>query len=90
MILGAFGSVAACALSCDYSKDRLLTLQRQSQAAQTAAPVDAGLSLEKICFRYAISGNDPWWKPLCAFDDDEKVYIQFPAASPRVNCRRCS
>lgn len=48
-------------------------------AASAAAPVDAGLSLENIRFRYAISGSKPPWKPLRAFDDGEKVYIQFPA-----------
>ena len=66
-------------VSWDYPKDRMLTLQRQAQAAQTAAPIDAGLSLEKIRFRYGISGSNPPWKPLRAFDDGEKVYIQFPA-----------
>jgi len=65
-------------VSWDYPKDRMLALQRQAQAAQVAAPVDAGLSLEKIRFRYAISGSNPSWKPLRAFDDGEKVYIQFP------------
>jgi P-type conjugative transfer protein TrbG len=64
--------------SWDYPKDRMLTLQRQARAAETAAPVDAGLSVERIRFRYAISGSNPPWKPLRAFDDGEKVYIQFP------------
>ncbi len=64
-------------VSWDYPKDRMLALQRQSQAATAAAPVDAGLSLEKIRFRYVISGSNPSWKPLRAFDDGEKVYIQF-------------
>ncbi|MCJ2374424.1 P-type conjugative transfer protein TrbG [Pseudomonas sp. RGM 3321] len=65
-------------VSWDYPKDRMLALQRQAQAAQTAAPVDTGLALEKIRFRYAISGSNPPWKPQRAFDDGEKVYIQFP------------
>jgi len=65
-------------VSWDYPKDRMLALQHQAQAAQAAAPVDAGLSLEKIRFRYAITGSNPPWKPLRAFDDGEKVYIQFP------------
>ena len=43
-------------------------MQRQAQAASAAAPVDAGLSLEKIRFRYAVSGSNPPWKPLRAFD----------------------
>ncbi len=65
-------------VSWDYPKDRMLALQRQAQAAQTAAPVDAGLSLENLKFRYAITGSNPPWKPLRAFDDGQKVYIQFP------------
>jgi P-type conjugative transfer protein TrbG len=65
-------------VSWDYPKDRMLALQRQSQAAQTAAPVDTGLALEKIRFRYAVSGSNPPWKPQRAFDDGGKVYIQFP------------
>ncbi|MBC9250905.1 P-type conjugative transfer protein TrbG [Pseudomonas alcaligenes] len=66
-------------VSWDYPKDRMLALQRQAKAAQASAPVDSGLSLEKIRFRYAISGSNPPWQPLRAFDDGEKVYIQFPA-----------
>ena len=66
-------------VSWDYPRDRMLGLQRQAQAASVAAPVDTGLSLENLRFRYAISGSNPPWKPLRAFDDGEKVYIQFPA-----------
>ena len=67
-------------VSWDYPRDRMLALQRQNQAAQAGAPVDTGLSLENIRFRYAISGSNPPWKPLRAFDDGQKVYIQFPSA----------
>jgi len=66
-------------VSWDYPRDRMLALQRQAHAANTAAPVDTGLSLQNLRFRYAISGSNPPWKPLRAFDDGEKVYIQFPA-----------
>ncbi|WPG36228.1 P-type conjugative transfer protein TrbG [Variovorax sp. EBFNA2] len=65
-------------VSWDYPKDRMLALQKQARAAQAAAPVDSGLSVEQIRFRYAISGDAPSWKPLRAFDDGQKVYIQFP------------
>ncbi len=66
-------------VSWDYPKDRMLALQRRASAAQAEAPVDAGLALEQLRFRYAISGSNPPWKPLHAFDDGRKVYIQFPA-----------
>ncbi|TMN24549.1 P-type conjugative transfer protein TrbG [Pseudoxanthomonas sp. X-1] len=65
-------------VSWDYPKDRMLALQKQARDAQATAPVDTGLSLERIRFRYAIIGSNPPWKPLRAFDDSEKVYIQFP------------
>jgi type IV secretion system protein VirB9 len=66
-------------VSWDYPKDHMLALQRLASIAQAAAPVDVGLTLETLRFRYAISGNNPPWKPLRAFDDGRKVYIQFPA-----------
>ncbi len=37
------------------------------------------VALEQLRFRYVISGDDPAWRPLRAFDDGHKVYIQFPA-----------
>lgn len=66
-------------VSWDYPKDDMLALQRRAASAQAAAPVDVGLALEQLRFRYAISGSNPPWKPLRAFDDSRKVYIQFPA-----------
>ncbi len=66
-------------VSWDYPKDRMLALQRHAIAAQKAEPVDVGLALDQLRFRYAIKGSNPAWKPLRAFDDGRKVYIQFPA-----------
>lgn len=66
-------------VSWDYPRDQMLALQRRNQAAEVAAPADTGLALEHLRFRYAISGSQPPWKPLRAFDDGRKVYIQFPA-----------
>jgi type IV secretion system protein VirB9 len=65
-------------VSWDYPTDRMLALQKQAREAQAAEPVDSGLSVEQIRFRYAISGDAPSWKPLRAFDDGQRVYIQFP------------
>jgi type IV secretion system protein TrbG len=66
-------------VSWDYPKDRMLALQKQAQQAQASAPVETGMTLEQIRFRYAVSGDSPPWKPLRAFDDGERVYIQFPS-----------
>lgn len=65
--------------SWEYPRDRMLALRKQSRAAEVAAPIEQGLSLERLRFRYAFSGDQPSWRPLRAFDDGHKVYIQFPA-----------
>ena len=42
-------------------------------------PVPSGLSVDALNFRYRVEGDKPHWRPLRAFDDGRKVYIQFPA-----------
>jgi type IV secretion system protein VirB9 len=69
---------AMAAISWTYPRDRLLALQRQNTQADAAAPVAAGVALENLRFRYAISGGSPPWRPVRAFDDGAKVYIEFP------------
>jgi type IV secretion system protein TrbG len=66
-------------VSWDYPTDRLHALQKKAAQAQAAAPVESGLALEQLRFRYAIKGDQPAWRPLRAFDDGQRVYIQFPA-----------
>lgn len=66
-------------VSWSYPQDRLLALQGQNRRAEAAAPVADGVPLERLNFRYTITGDDPPWKPVRAFDDGTKVYIQFPA-----------
>jgi type IV secretion system protein VirB9 len=66
-------------LAWSYPQDELMALRAQSAAAETATPVASGVRLERLQFRYAISGDKPAWRPVNAFDDGEKVYIQFPA-----------
>lgn len=63
----------------DYPLDQLLALKYANQRAESATPRVEGLSLERLNFRYEITGDSPSWKPLRAFDDGEKVYIQFPS-----------
>lgn len=66
------------AVSWIYPQDQLTTLRRQNVEAEAAQPIAANLSLENIRFRYDISGDDPAWRPLRAFDDGRKTYIEFP------------
>lgn len=66
-------------VSWDYPQDRMRSLTRRAASARAASPVDVGLSLAQLRFRYVIGGSKPPWRPLRAFDDGRKVYIQFPS-----------
>lgn len=66
-------------VSWTYPKDQMLALQAQAQAADAQALVASGVSLDQLHFRYTITGDDPPWRPVRAFDDGRHVYIQFPA-----------
>lgn len=66
-------------VSWQYPEDQLIALRRQNATAEAAAPIAAGVDLAAINFRYAIEGDDPAWRPLRAFDDGNKVYIEFPS-----------
>lgn len=69
------------AVSWHYPRDELLVLERRNEEVEgsTEQVVDRGLDLGNLRFRYAISGDTPPWRPVRAFDDTHKVYIQFPA-----------
>jgi type IV secretion system protein VirB9 len=68
-------------VSWRYPHDDLLALQRRNATAEEAVErvIDSGLDIDKLRFRYAVSGDTPPWRPVRVFDDTHKVYIQFPA-----------
>lgn len=66
-------------VSWSYPADTLLALRRDAARAAAAAPIAEGVALDRLNFRYRISGDDPAWRPLRAFDDGAHVYVQFPA-----------
>jgi type IV secretion system protein TrbG len=61
-----------------YPLDQLAQLKSSNARALTASPVAEGVALERLNFGYEISGDKPAWRPIRAFDDGEKVYLQFP------------
>jgi P-type conjugative transfer protein TrbG len=65
-------------VSWQYPQDQLIALRRHNAVAEAATPVDTGLDLARLNFRYAIEGDTPAWRPLRAFDDGAKVFIEFP------------
>lgn len=69
---------AMAAISWTYAEDEIAALRRRNAQADAAMPVASNVALENIRFRYAISGDNPPWRPVRAFDDGHKVYIEFP------------
>jgi P-type conjugative transfer protein TrbG len=65
-------------VSWQYPQDQLIALRRYNAVAEAAAPIDTALDLGRLNFRYAIEGDTPAWRPLRAFDDGAKVFIEFP------------
>ena len=67
------------ALSWIYPQDQLIALKAAAERARAEQPVAVGLQVEQLHFNYAISGDQPIWRPLRAFDDGRQTFIEFPA-----------
>ena len=78
--LESFENTYMASLSWRYPHDELVSLRRQNEQAQAAQErvIGTGINLEHLRFRYEISGDNPPWQPTRAFDDGQKVYIEFP------------
>jgi type IV secretion system protein VirB9 len=66
-------------VSWQYPLDQLAVLRASNSHAEAVAPVTDGIAIDRLNFRYEITGASPSWRPLRAFDDGSKVYVQFPA-----------
>lgn len=66
-------------VSWQYPQDQLIALRRQNARAAEVQPVATGIDISKLNFRYRIEGDSAPWRPLRAFDDGSKVYIEFPS-----------
>ncbi len=78
--LESTGATAMAALSWTYPEDALIALRRSQEQAEAATPVAGGLAVANLNFNYRISGDDPPWRPLRAFDDGRQTFIEFPAS----------
>jgi len=77
----ASGSGAYVAsLSWIYPQDALLALKSASAGQVAASPlaVASAPDVQQFHFDYAISGDQPAWRPLRAFDDGQQTFIEFP------------
>jgi type IV secretion system protein VirB9 len=72
-------STYMASVSWNYPQDQLIALRRQNLRAAEAQSVAAGIDISKLNFRYRIEGASAPWRPLRAFDDGSKVYIEFPS-----------
>ena len=77
--LTSFRETYMAAVSWRYPHEELVTRRSNPSSMPAQSVVQRGLSIERLNFRYAIEGDDPHWRPLRAFDDGRKVFIQFPA-----------
>ena len=68
-------------ISWTYPADTLVALHKQNFAAEEDEQriADHGVRLDNLNFRYRIEGDNPPWRPMRAFDDGRKVYIQMPS-----------
>lgn len=76
--LRANPAVYMASVSWTYPQDALIALRTARLEAERQAPVASGLGLDTLNFAYAITGDNPGWRPHRAFDDGVRVYIEFP------------
>ena len=65
-------------VSWQYPEDQLIALRRQNAGGRGRRADRHRRRSRRVNFRYAIKGDNPPWRPLRAFDDGQKVYIEFP------------
>jgi type IV secretion system protein TrbG len=80
LALSSAERAAMAALSWTYPQDQLIALKAAEDRARAAQPVATGLSVDQLHFDYVISGDQPAWRPLRAFDDGHQTFIEFPAS----------
>jgi type IV secretion system protein VirB9 len=81
--LSSMASASMAGLRWSYPQDEMLALRRAVDTAEAAVPVAGDIDIDQLNFDYAVSGDRPNWRPLRAFDDGRKTYIEFPASLPQ-------
>jgi type IV secretion system protein VirB9 len=71
---------AMAAISWRYPQEAVMTKSVETPPAVPARPAQMGISPEILRFGYAIKGAAVAWRPLRAFDDGSKTYIEFPSS----------
>ena len=76
--LRATASTYMASVSWTYPADQLIALRRANAERERGAPVASGIDMERLNFRYRLSGDKPSWRPAHVFDDGRQVMIEFP------------
>ncbi len=78
--LKSFRETYMAAVSWRYPHEELVRqrAKAKSRSKKAAQTVERRLQIDRLNFRYEIKGDKPHWRPLRAFDDGRKVFIQFP------------
>ena len=76
--LRATPSTYMASVSWTYPQDELIALHKAREAQALNAPVAVGIVLDQMNFGYSFKGDKPDWRPLRAFDDGVRVYVEFP------------
>lgn len=71
-------AVYMASVSWTYPQDELIAVRQARIEAERAKPAAAGMDLESLNFAYTITGDKPRWRPLRAFDDGVRVFVEFP------------
>lgn len=76
----SFEGTYMASVSWRYPHDELTSLIRRNNQAKSEEQqiIASGVDIERLRFRYRITGDSPPWRPRRAFDDGRKVYIEFP------------
>jgi type IV secretion system protein VirB9 len=79
LLLTSADRFAMVAISWIYPQDALIAFKAAQEHAEAAQPVASGLQIEQLHFNYLVTGDQPAWRPLRAFDDGRQTYVEFPA-----------
>jgi len=76
--LQALPATYMASVSWRYPQDELVAVAQAADKARAQEPVAQGIDPARLNFNYRLDGDNVSWKPLRAFDDGAKVYIEMP------------
>lgn len=81
--LESTAKTAMAAISWRYPNEEGMT-RTLAAAPEPVRPVPVGVPPTSLRFGYTVKGANVPWKPVRAFDDGQKTYIEFPASAAQT------